>query len=149
MRPLLTDYKLCKYINKFYVSFNTPFTLVPGLARAPHFSVREVLWSTFTWCRSIEHVAPGWQGFSASSPATPPLQSRLETPVQTDAAWRSLTRPSSPRGTGPSSWAHVIYLVLEISCFQLSQQPQTNCLKSASSLVNNSASLSLIFPCLS
>lgn len=76
MRPLLTDYKLCKYINKFYVSFNTPFTLAPGLARAPHFSVHEILWSTFTWCRSIEHVAPGWQGFLCllsrhPSPAVP------------------------------------------------------------------------------
>lgn len=34
MRPLLTDYKLCKYINKFYVLFTTPFTLAPAW-RAP------------------------------------------------------------------------------------------------------------------
>lgn len=27
MRPLLKNYKLCKYVNKFRVSFDTPVTL--------------------------------------------------------------------------------------------------------------------------
>ena len=65
MRPLLTDYKLCKYINKFYVSFTTPFTLAPAW-RAPPISQSvhgKFFEARFMWCRSIEHVALGWQGF--------------------------------------------------------------------------------------
>lgn len=38
MRPLLKDYKLCKYINKFCVLFNTPFNLAPSLPSAQSLS---------------------------------------------------------------------------------------------------------------
>lgn len=65
MRPLLTDYKLCKYINKFYVSFTTPFTLAPAWRAPPisHSVHGKFFEARFMWCRSIEHVALGWQGF--------------------------------------------------------------------------------------
>lgn len=78
MRPLLTDYKLCKYINKFYVSFTTPFTLAPAWRAPPisQFVHGKFFEAHFMRCRSIEHVALGCQGFLClpshhPSPAVP------------------------------------------------------------------------------
>lgn len=112
MRPLLKRYKLCKYSNKFYVSFHL---ILPHLAWAhPFFGLSAGVSEARLLC--VEAACS--QSLRSSLPFLPLLPNPI---------WKSQCRhmPSDKPGQPFQPWgktklqAQVIYLVLVISFFSL------------------------------
>lgn len=98
MRPLLKDYKLCKYINKFYVSPNTPFNLAASVlcAHPPLSPFKGGSDAHLCCARAPSTWLTVFKDVSALPSTHPPLPSRphLEIIIKTYATLTSLTSPS-------------------------------------------------------
>lgn len=141
MRPLLKNYKLCKYINNFWIPFSTHLVLCPVSYVPTHFSAcpQEPLKPIYL----VQKHGALISKLPSSSPQPP--ASHLEMVIKTYASLTSLASPSSPGETGPST-RHSPKARGSFS--QLLQRARTNCFKSALLINSRLTSPSFIFSCL-
>lgn len=147
MRPLLKDYKLCKYMNKFYVSANTAFNLAASVLVCPPTSqpVHGGLCRRALLGESTEHLAYSlYRGLRLAFHTPLPSTSHLEIIIKTYATLTSLTSPSWPGGKRLRSQVQVISPGLGNKFLVAFTATSDKCFKQAF-LVNNSAYLSVSF----